>query len=66
MPKCNFHPEKEATHTDSVVDLQYSGPGYAWQHEIHYKRVPICLGCSIERKAVNTSRVEELQEIHCE
>jgi hypothetical protein len=53
MSNCYFHPEKPATHTDSVVDEKESGI-----HTIAYKRVAICEACAIERSAVNTSRVE--------
>lgn len=58
--RCHFHPENKATHTDSIVDLEHCS-----EHEIGYKRVAICLSCAIERKAVNTSRVEELA-VTCE
>lgn len=61
MLKCYFHPEQEATHTDSVVDLYSpSNVGQMWMHEVHYRRVPICFGCASERKRINTSRIIEL------
>lgn len=64
--KCYFHPDKDATHSDSVVDLNACCSSLTCMHHIHYKRVPICLTCSFERKCVNTSRVEELPGVLCE
>ena len=62
MMRCYFHPDQEATHTDSVVDLNPSiaDTDHMWMHTVHYKRVPICFGCASERKRLNTSRIQEL------
>ena len=55
---CYFHPNRQAAHTDVVVDLDGpSSPGSP-----RYKRVPICWFCAEERKAVGTSHVEALEK----
>ena len=56
MPKCHFHPDREATYTDVVVD-----PETGTTHTIAYKRVPICWVCAYERRLVNTSRIEPIR-----
>lgn len=55
--RCYFHPELPAVATDSIVDLTNGAT-----HETAYKRVPICWMCEIERRNVNTSRVEPIVE----
>lgn len=55
---CYFHPDKIATHTDCVVDLDKCGI-----FSIAYKRVGICWMCAQERKRVNTSRVEPMKRV---
>lgn len=56
--KCYFHPDKPATHTDSIVDV---GAGDGTANDIRYKRVPICARCAAEREKVNTSRLEPIE-----
>lgn len=55
MLKCYYHKESDATHTDSVIDLDNSTTS-----DIVYKRIPICCLCVMLRKSVNTSRIEPI------
>jgi hypothetical protein len=56
MKRCYFHPDRPATHTDSVVDLNNSS-----LHETAYKRVPICDDCTQHRWEASTNRIEPLE-----